>query len=498
MKSAGVFWRLDLAPGDVVLLKKIAADLPILADLCRSDLIMFCQAGAEQVIVLAQALAHSSSPVYETSLVGSRSAFELEPGVAEGLRGRSSHRMVYTTYLRGATIARQVHPIRNERGQTIAVLVQDAYWLAHERQRRRSKAFQSALQDFIAMVLRGELRGAEELTPFGGSDGIMYVGADYRIAYMSGIASELYRQLGFRDSLVGRQVGELDTVDHEMVTQAMLQGRCLERQVEQDGLTWIRKAVPINAKAGSWRDVFRRGPARPGGDREVVSRGAFVLIHDATERLRTERELESKAALVRDMHHRVKNNLQVIASIMGMQASRAQSDEARAVLQESIGRVLSVAVVHEFLSHNAQGLINLKEVAHRILVQTQASLIHPDKVIQLDLGGADIWLPAERATQCALVINELVQNAIEHGMQGRQAGTVRVALVDDGAEIEIDVSDDGEGLPQGFELERDADLGLRIVQSMVSRDLKGHIELLRDGNLTRAVVRFGKPKGGGS
>jgi two-component sensor histidine kinase len=495
MESAGVFWRLGLASEDVVLLKKIASDLAILADLCRSDLLMFCQAGKGQAVIVAQALARSSSPVYEGSLVGSRVRLADEPGVEEGLKGQSSRRVVYTTYLHGATIARQVYPVHNRQGQLIAALAKDAYWLAHERHRRRSKPFQNAVEDFVEMVLRGEVVGTEALTPFGGSDGIMYVGADYRIEYMSGIASELYRQLGFRDNLVGRQVGELETIDHEMVTQAIVQGRCLERQVEQGGLTWIRKALPIKAKADSWRDLFRRSVARVGANGGSVSRGAFVLIRDATEHLRTERELESKAALVRDMHHRVKNNLQVIASIMGMQASRAQSEEARAVLQESIGRVLSVAVVHEFLSHNAQGLINLKEVAHRILVQTQASLIHPGKAIQLDLSGVDIWLPAERATQCALVINELVQNAIEHGMRGRQAGTVQVALMDEGAEIEISVSDDGEGLPEGFQLERNANLGLRIVQSMVSRDLKGYMELLREENITRAVVRFGKPKG---
>jgi two-component sensor histidine kinase len=231
-----------------------------------------------------------------------------------------------------------------------------------------------------------------------------------------------------------------------------------------------------------------QGPQRP--------RGALILVHDATEALQTQRELESKMALVREVHHRVKNNLQVIAAIMRMQSRRVQSAEARLALEESVNRVLSVAVVHEFLSQNAQGTINLQEVAHRILSQMQQSLVNPYKRITLSVRGPAIWLPAERATQCALVINELVQNAIEHGLAEREEGSVEVELEDHGDGVEIHVLDHGQGLPKGFDLGTDANLGLRIVRSMVERDLRGQFELSSaDG--TRATVRFEKSVVGG-
>jgi two-component sensor histidine kinase len=123
--------------------------------------------------------------------------------------------------------------------------------------------------------------------------------------------------------------------------------------------------------------------------------------------------------------------------------------------------------------------------------------------------GSAIWLPAERATQCALVINELVQNAIEHGMARRDEGHVQVELVDRGDRVSIIVTDDGEGLPEGFGLDTSSNLGLRIVRSMVERDLRGEFELQSDrGKLTSwvgegrpctaAIVHFSKSLMGGN
>jgi len=316
------------------------------------------------------------------------------------------------------------------------------------------------------------------------------VGGDRRIQYMSGIAAELYRNLGYRDSLIGRRISEIETVDHQMVVRAQNERICHELETETAGLTWVRKALPILIPDASLWGEWSRRRRRRSSQRRV--RGVFILIHDATEALRTQRELEAKMALVREVHHRVKNNLQVIASIMRMQARRAEQEEVRAALEESVNRILSVAVVHEFLSQNAKGTINLKEVAYRIMAQVERGLIDPSKIIRLRVQGPDIWLPAERVTQCALVTNELVQNAIEHGMASRDVGSIDVTLVDEGDTVGILVTDDGEGLPEGFNLGTDANLGLQIVRNMVERDLRGKFDLSNVEHGVQAQVRFAK------
>ncbi len=476
----------ELAPKDRQLLEKIVGDLDLLSDVSRADLLLACRNAQGHLYVVAQARPHSATPLYPEVMVG-----QPVPASDADLRWWQrtfSPLFVHTVSVRGASVARQEFPVWGSAGQVIAYVVRDAYWLQHERHRRRSRVFQWALLAFTLMVVRGELRGGENITPFGEYDGIVYVSTDRRILYMSGIAAELYRNLGYRDSLIGRRLSELDTVDHQIALRAINEREAIQLQKQERGHTYIYKALPVRGQP--WHlSVLRPSAARRAPRR---SRGAFILVHDATERLRTEAELESRISLLHEVHHRVKNNLQVIASITRMQARRAENEETRFLLNETVNRIMSVAVVHEFLSQNDKGIINLSDVAHRILSQVQQGLIAPEQQIVLRVEGPSIWLPAEKATRCTLVINELVQNAIEHGMAGLSRGTIVVELVDHGDKASIIVKDDGQGLPDGFDLTTHANLGLRIVSNMVERDLGGAFSISRSEGETRAVINFPK------
>ncbi len=498
MLGTSIVREFALAPADEALLMKIARDLPIMSDLCRADLLLYYPVGEGRALTIAQARPHSFTPLWEEDREGIVVTATDFPSLFTGLpeRGRSSQ--VHTATVHGTTAARQVYPVHGVSDDTshstpIAILCRDSFWLAHERHLRRSKVFQQALEQLIAMMLRGELQGTEDLSPFGENDGIVYVNSDRRIQYMSGIASALYRQLGYRDSLIGRRLNEIDTIDQEMVAQAITEMRCLERRGEQGGLTWTRKVIPLVSRSEFrllrfWHRMLHARAESP------HLQGAFILVHDETEALEREAELQSKMAMLREVHHRVKNNLQIIASLMRMQARRAEGDEARRALEESVNRISSVAVVHEFLSHSAsQETISLQEVSRRIIGQIRESLLDPTKRIALHITSSDtIWLPAESATRCALVINELVQNAIEHGMVTQEEGLVDVELQDDGNIVTITVRDNGAGLPEGFAIDTNANLGLQIVRSMVERDLRGQFALETQSGTTQATVRFEK------
>ena len=479
----------DLSQSDIALLDKIASDLPMLADLSRADLLLYVLEAPGQVTIRSQARPHSSATLYRDERVG-----RSEP---EDVLGRFGD-LYCTTYrltamdVRGASVARQVVPVHNDAGQVIAMLARDAYWFAHERHRRRSRSFRKALLEFMWMVLHGRLQVADELSPFREHDGIMYVDAEGQIRYLSGVCAEIYRGLGYRDSLVDRHVSDLHTVDYQIVQKGMSEGEAFEESSEEGGGLYVRKVLPIISQDLSpWGHLSRR--LLPDARERWRQRGIFLLIHDATEAVRTQRELESQMAIVREVHHRVKNNLQVIASIMRMEGRRAQMEETRQALEDSVQRILSVAVVHEFLSQQAEGItINLREVVGRIIAQVQQSLIPPDKEIEVSFSGPDIWLPAERATQCALIVNELVQNAIEHGMEFRSQGRIEVTLLDGGGSVIIEVNDNGQGLAEDFDLDVRANLGLTLVKSMVQRDLRGQFEIQGSDQGTRAVVTFEK------
>jgi len=487
--------KLDLNQAQFNRLKALCANMSILADVCRADLLLYAKCPDGRALTVAQAMPHSVSPLYKTSRVGVYVGTRGHQDILDALDGHGKEGVVYTITVRGATVAREVFRVRDSNGQIIAVLASDSYWLAYERHRRRSLAFQQGLTEFVRMVLRGELYPRASFTPFGEHDGLLLVGANRRIQYMSGIAQSMYRRLGFRDNLVGVSIDQLATVDSEMVEHTLGQTVGYERQDEQYGLTWMRKSLPINAPVLSLRNRLRRGLKLPIRGR-IVPYGVFILLHDATEALEAQREIESKTAMLREVHHRVKNNLQVIASLLQMQARRVQSEEAKSVLEESVNRIQSVAVVHEFLSQGATGTIDLKEIATRIVFQIRQGLLAPSSNIRLSVQGESIWLPAEQATRCSLVVNELVQNAIEHGTDIEKGGLVEVSLVDHGDSVSIVVQDDGQGLPEGFDLDSDAHLGLRIVKSMVERDLRGTLQLLSIEG-TRVVVSFDKALWGG-
>jgi two-component sensor histidine kinase len=153
-------------------------------------------------------------------------------------------------------------------------------------------------------------------------------------------------------------------------------------------------------------------------------------------------------------------------------------------------------VIHEFLSQEDSRVINIKDVSHRILTLMRQEMLGPDLRIQLALDGPPIYLPARQATACALVINELLQNAVEHGFDEGSVGNVHLTLQDEGDTVIVRVRDDGSGLPDSFRIEEADSLGLQIVKTLVQEDLKGTIEM-RNGDGLEAIITFPKEIFGG-
>ncbi len=481
---------------DAKLLSNIRTALPILSDLSRSDLLLYVPNGELEAVVTDQARPHSIYPVYEDDLVGREVDIHTAPWVLNALSGTGLRRGQQSGTLRDAPIVREALPVLGSNGRAIAVLSIEANLLAHERHRRRSPSFRRALQRLQEMVLRGEMANAEALSPFGEHDGIVVIDLQRRIQYMSGIAANLYRRIGYMSSLVRQTVYDLETADAELVDEAMSLGKCIEREREEHGRIWIRKVIPLYVPRRWWTSLFHGAQEVPSPPRSIAV-GALWTVHDETEARVKEQELRAKLAMIQEVHHRVKNSLQSIASLLRLQARRAEVDEVRQALVETVNRILSVAIVHEFLSYRSVSVINLHDVAQRIVDQMADTVLDPAKRIQFRLSGPTIYLSAQQATACALVINELLLNALEHGYEHRDIGAVTVDLTDDGEWVGITVGDDGAGLPSGFSLDEHGGLGLRIVSTLVESDLKGRFELGGDVGV-RATVAFPKTSLGGA
>lgn len=201
-------------------------------------------------------------------------------------------------------------------------------------------------------------------------------------------------------------------------------------------------------------------------------------------------KLMVKGALLQEMHHRVKNNLQTIASLLRLQASYAGDRSPVDVLNESIGRVLAVAAVHDLLSREDLDTISVRKIADSILGTTKQSLMLPNKRIATRLEGPDLHLGSNKANSVALVLNELIQNAVEHGFAHADEGTILVRLIEepDRSRLRLEVRNDGDVLPADFDIRKTRSLGLQIVEQLTRHDLNGEFTLSSDGDETVAAV----------
>ena len=488
----------SLTEEDTVFLQKIGKDLGILADLSRADVRMYCPLASDRGVLVAQASPHSILPIHDKPAVERQVTFSDEPGViralAEGHRGVNEVRRRIgdrESPEKAAPIVQETRPIRASDGRVIAAVCIETNLIERERHRRRSKVFQKALKQFQDTVLSGNLRGAETLTPFTEHDGVMVVDTQHRIQYISGIATSLYRKLGYAGDLLKHRIEDLELDDHSFALEAMEQGQCLEAEAQVGGLVWVKKALPFFSPVKRVRRLL--GWAGTPWRLE----GVLLTIRDETEARRQEEELRVKVAMIQEIHHRVKNNMQTIASLLRIQSRRAESEEVRHALQEGINRILSVAVIHEFLAHQEARVINIRDVSQRIINQVREGVLDREREIRLDLRGPNIYLTTQPATVCALVINELLQNALEHGYERQEGGAVTVNLRDDGEQITISVDDDGVGLPEEFDLAQTSSLGLQIVKALAEGDLKGSLELYGRDKGVSAVVTFPKHTQGG-
>jgi two-component sensor histidine kinase len=290
-----------------------------------------------------------------------------------------------------------------------------------------------------------------------------------------------YRRLGLTADLVGAHLGAVTTalapprgaVDEAL--SVVVSGRAPRRvDVEGNANVVALRAIPVRL--------------------EGVRIGGLVLCRDVTELRRRERELVTKDATIREIHHRVKNNLQTVAALLRLQARRLDEPTGRGALEEAVRRVGAIALVHEVLSRALDETVDFDGIAEQLAgsmvdVAVVGAGGEPPSV---RLEGSFGTLPAEVATPLALVLTELLQNALEHGAP--QGGAVVVDAARATGRLRVTVADEGPGLPDGFDLDRSRSLGLQIVRALVEAELDGELALASPpGGGTRARVELPLP-----
>ncbi|HCJ48360.1 MAG TPA: ATPase [Microbacterium sp.] len=455
---------------DVEWLHRLAGDGQLLADLAFADIVIWVPTADDSFIAVAHARPGGAATLFYRDIVGDLVRPQWRTQVKDAFTQARVVDSASPDWFEETPTRVRAVPIVRERGTegsaptVIGVLTRHTNLGEARTPSRQQITFNDCADDLFGMVASADFpdltaptsprRGAPRA-----SDGLIRLDVDGITTFASPNALSAFNRLGFDDELEGEALIEVAT--------AILPA---SRQFDE--------SLPIvMAGRAPWRaDLEARGvtvslrtiPLRENGNRI----GAIVLCRDVSEIRHQEQELITKDATIREIHHRVKNNLQTVASLLRIQARRTHSDEARDALTQAMRRVSAIAVVHDTLSEGLAQNVDFDDVFDRVLKLVAEVAAAPNTRARTLKTGAFGTLPSEYATPLALALTELVTNAVEHGLADKE-GEVEIVAERDEERLEVRVRDTGVGLPEG---QVGRGLGTQIVRTLIQGELSGTID----------------------
>lgn len=437
----------------ISLLSRMAIVFPFLADLAHGELKVYVRTkDPESFLIVAQQRPHTVYLPGKDSAVGCRVRSIEEPLIKEtfqtGKPARGKREWNYGSMVDMFTFG--IH----DGDKVIGVLNFEV-----DLDKLSIEGYSHLLDAAVAVLYHARhILNPEQFRPITASDGIIITDAHSRIVFADAAAVRIYRVLGV-GSLRGGHLFDRQMTQH-VTRETVETDRPWQKEITAGGLILIRREIVV----------------REGGN--LCMR--IVIISDVTETRAKDKEIRIKSAVIQEIHHRVKNNLQAIASLLRIQARRAKTAEVKAALKESVNRILSISVVHEYLSQQGSEDIDVQEVMGHIFDLAARNMTDRDFLIRTEFKGPRLILPSKCASSVALVLNELVLNAMEHAFTGRKSGLIGLAVQEDADHWHLDFYDDGVGMPEGFADIPRKSLGLTIVQTLVEGDLGGTFAIEND------------------
>ncbi|VBB05829.1 histidine kinase [Lucifera butyrica] len=461
----------SLTPAQIETLDSMRNIMELVADLAHAQVTVYALARNENFLVMvAQVRPNTSFVEYKPNLLGTTIPAAEEPLVWRTLTA-GDHICGQREWALGMDVLEmQVYPLYDRYGSIIAAVSFEA---SSEEAGVEGHGILVETA-YMLLTLVQQPAGGPLYRPLSARDGILIADERGQIIFTNPAASSIYKVLG-----VGRMVGRRTydrQVNMRLAQKAVNSREPCETEVEAGNMVLVQRAIPVLHNGQVIRNI--------------------VIVTDVTELKKKEKELLIKSAVIQEIHHRVKNNLQTIASLLRLQARRSKTPQVKAALRESVNRILSISVVHEFLSQQDREYIDVAEVAKNILDMVIQNMLEPDFNLQTVFNGQTVILPSDQASSLALVINELIQNSVEHGFVGRREGVIGVDIRLMQEAYQIEIYDDGIGLPPEFHSQSSSSLGLQIVRTLIESDLGGKFSLYSNGG-THACITVPRIAEGG-
>ena len=466
-------------------IRELVADWQLLADLSFADLILWVPIRKDISmwptghIAVAHIRPTTTSTVFINDVIGEEVLWGAKPAIDEALSGDEIVKSSNPEKIGEMQVKTETIPVTFD-GQVIAVISTHRN-VEHSRSSGKLESnYREVAQHLFQMVAQGSFPYKDagslfEPAPRVG-DGLIRLDANSAISFASPNAKSAFSRMGWRGDLEGRNLGEVaeqvviaSPNASEQAVRSRLNGKQLQRvEIDNQGATIDLLVLPLIV-----------------GTDKI---GAIVLLQNVTELRRRDRELVTKDATIREIHHRVKNNLQTVSALLRLQSRRIEDPAAAAALDEAVRRIASIAVVHETLSNSTQTTVAFDEVLSSLV--THALELSPRMgELTIQRVGEIGSLESRVATPLSLVVTELIHNALEHGLA--KSGThLKIELQRYSNEGLVTISDDGVGLPDGFDLLTSSNLGLQIVRTLTENELMGELKLDSTDQGTQAKLRF--------
>ena len=460
----------SLSEDDIAHLSALISEWGMLADFSFADLLLYVPVvspSGTNWLTASQVRAATGQTLYQSDLVGEYADDTDRPFIAAAAQSGQIQKGEITLPYLSDPVNMTAIPVMRE-GKAVAVLTREVSTVSGRRPGQLERTYLSIFDDFATMVATG-------LFPFTGrvadasvaprvGDGVIVLDGSARVRYASPNAVSALHRIGIRANAVGQSLAELGFA-HDAARASFERREPVVEELDQEHVvTLLVRSIPI----------LKRGA------RAVNVIGGVVLMRDVSELRRRDRLILTKDATIKEIHHRVKNNLQTISSLLRLQGRRLASDEAKAAVADSVRRIRTIALVHETLSREPGEDVAFIEIVRPLIQLTQESLQSSDRPIRFEVRGDAGRLPATIATPLSVVILELLQNVVDHAFGDvRRDGVVRVFLQRDKQDdaLHIRVIDNGVGVDDQFNIAQATGLGLSIVRTLVTTELGGTIAM---------------------
>ncbi|TGA99872.1 histidine kinase [Sporolactobacillus shoreae] len=458
-----------LSEDDISLLENIAQYLPSIANLVKADIFIDCIIkNSDMAIAVAQAKPSNHLSLYQTTTVGEFVFRENEPAVLRTLEIGMGTSDLKAVTQENRMVKQNTVPIKNKKNYVIGVLIMESDVTEDVSQNRNMEILSETTEQLSRTLMNLEKPNLQNTIDFNLiNDAILIFDQNADSIYVNHTAESLYKKLGYKDEITGMTF-------HNLVLSNTGFSEILQK----------KKSIQCEVSIGNIALQIKYAVIKKSDE----ANGVVMLIKDVTDIKEKEKQLILKAIAIREIHHRVKNNLQTIASILRLQSRRINSQEAKRAFDESIGRIMSIAATHEVLSQNGIDDVDIKTILSKIRDNALRNIAQYNNRIDVRLVGDSFHVDSDKATSIAIVLNELLENSLQHAFRNKKEGYTEVIIKKGIMYSNISVIDNGQGFD--VDLTRSNSLGLDIVKSIVKDKLNGEINIESTEKGTKAAFYF--------